>query len=314
LANEDQQLCRTSFKTAGGLAHFAERAPSLRWSRAKGANQPSNIERTKLIVTPQLIHDDFQYSDSEHALYLREGYHFFSPFLTAEGLAWCRKNLDAMLERLQPGRNPEEILSAHQQESWLWELATQPRLLDMVEKQIGPNIVLWASQCLCKPPRSGRPVPWHQDAPYWNVSGKLAGGIWLPLDDIGEDNGAMAVLPGWHKKGHLKIHERGGTWFKDEIDSSVLPHNIDDLKVNYYIKAGALATHDTMIPHNSSPNLSDRWRRVIVLRYMDASGTMGDKTFSNYHTGEPFPRRFFLVRGEDVAKKGLETCPFASCT
>jgi hypothetical protein len=259
----------------------------------------------------QVIHPGFLYGEAADAFYLRQGYAFLDPFLSEQGLARCRQNLDAMLARLQPGRNPEEILSAHQQERWLWDLATEPRLLDMIEKQIGPNIVLWASQCLCKPPRSGRPVPWHQDAPYWNITGKLAGGIWLPLDDIGDDNGAMAVLPGWHTKGQLKIRERGGNWFKDEIDPAMLPENIDALKVNYFIKAGTLATHDTMIPHNSSPNQSDRWRRVIVLRYMDAAGEMGEKTFTNYHTGEPFPRRGFLVRGKDVSNRGWATSPFA---
>lgn len=96
-------------------------------------------------MTPQLIHDDFAYRDAEHDFYLREGYRFLDPFLTAEGLDWCRQNLDVMLGQLQTGRNPEEILSAHQQAPWLWALATQPKLLDMVEKQIGPNIVLWAS-------------------------------------------------------------------------------------------------------------------------------------------------------------------------
>lgn len=260
-------------------------------------------------MIPQLIHDKFLYGDAEHEQYLREGYCLLDPFLSEKGLAWCRQQLETMLVCLQPGRNPEEVLSAHQQEPWLWELATQPKLLDMVERQIGPNIVFWASQCLCKPPRSGRSVPWHQDAPYWNISGKLAGGIWIALDDIGEDNGAMAVLPRWHTKGELRIRNRGGSWFKDEIDPSALPENIDELKVNYYIKAGALATHDTMIPHNSSPNLSERWRRVVVLRYMDAAGEMGDKMFPNYRTGEQFPRRFFLVRGKDVMGKGLPTSP-----
>ncbi len=263
-------------------------------------------------MTPQIIHDAFRYGDADHGHYLREGYCFFDPFLSNEGLAWCRQNLDAMLARLQPGRNPEEILSAHQQEPWLWELATHPRLLDMVEKQIGPNIVFWASQCLCKPPRSGRSVPWHQDAPYWNISGKLAGGIWIALDDICDDNGAMAVLPRWHTKGQLKIRERGGSWFKDEIDPSALPANVEELQISYYLKAGSLATHDTMIPHSSLPNRSDRWRRVIVLRYMDAAGQMGDKMFTDYRTGEPFPRRFFLVRGNDVAGKGLPTSPFTA--
>jgi hypothetical protein len=61
------------------------------------------------------------------------------------------------------------------------DLATQAAVLDMIEKQIGPNIVLWSSHLICKPPRSGMHVPWHQDTPYWNISGPLPGSIWLAL-------------------------------------------------------------------------------------------------------------------------------------
>jgi hypothetical protein len=49
-----------------------------------------------------------------------------------------------------------------------------------------------------------------------------------------------------------------------------------------------------------------------VFRYMEAVGEMGDRMFSNYCNGEPFPRRFFLVRGQDVAGKGLPTSPFVT--
>jgi hypothetical protein len=122
----------------------------------------------------------------------------------------------------------------------------------------------------------------------------------------------MAVLPRWHAKGSLKTRTRGGSWFKDEVDPSMLPGNIDELKVSYYIKADTLARHDTMIPHKSSPNMSERWRRVILLHCMDAAGEMGDKTYTNDRIGESFPRRFFLVRGEDAAGKGLPTSPFVA--
>lgn len=261
-------------------------------------------------MTTQLIHDDFHYGDDEHEHYLREGYCFLEPFLTDAGLQWCRENIEGMLSRLEAGRKPEEIYSAHQQERWLWELASQPRILDVVEKQCGPNVVLWSTHCLCKPPQSGRPVPWHQDAPYWNVSGDFPGAVWIALDDIDDDNGAMAVLPRWHTKGQLKIRERGESFFNDEIDPVALPDDIDNLKVPYKIKAGTMATHDTWIPHNSPPNRSDRWRRVIVLRYMPAEGVFGNREYPDYRTGELFPRRFFLMRGNDVQNVGLEHSPF----
>jgi hypothetical protein len=85
---------------------------------------------------------------------------------------------------------------------------------------------------------------------------------------------------------------------------------VEDNKVQYRIPAGGMAIHDTMIPHRSVPNSSDRWRRVLVLRYMRADGDMGEKMYEDYRTGDPVARRYFLVRGEDVLNRGLERSPF----
>ena len=71
-----------------------------------------------------------------------------------------------------------------------------------------------------------------------------------------------------------------------------------------------MATHDTMLPHSSTPNRSDRWRRHIGFRYMAADGQLADKSYRNFRTLEPFPREFFLVRGEDVKGYGLKRSPF----
>jgi hypothetical protein len=65
-----------------------------------------------------------------------------------------------------------------------------------------------------------------------------------------------------------------------------------------------------MIPHNSPPNRSDRWRRVLVLRYLAAGGQLGTKTYLHHRTAEPFQREFFLVRGKDVQGLNLRRTPF----
>jgi hypothetical protein len=67
-----------------------------------------------------------------------------------------------------------------------------------------------------------------------------------------------------------------------------------------------------MIPHNSYPNQSDRWRRVLVLRYMSAAGNFGPKDYPDYRNGDPFPRTGFLVCGQDTEKRGWEHSPFAA--
>ena len=256
----------------------------------------------------QIIDGAFHYGDEEHAQYERDGYCLFPRFLTDEGLAECRAEIDGMLARLQPGRATDEIISAHEQEPWIWELATQPEVLDVIERQVGGNILFWASHLICKPPHSGRGIPWHQDAPYWNVTARLPGGLWIGFDDMDADNGAMSVLPGYQHT-QLPIRDSGDELFDEEIDPASLPEDFESSAVQYRFPAGGMAIHHTMIPHTSLPNRSDRWRRVLVLRYMAAGGTLGAKQYEDYRNGEPFDRTFYVVRGRDEVNQGLPTRP-----
>jgi hypothetical protein len=231
--------------------------------------------------------------------------------LSDEGLSHCQREIELMVrEKKQPDLPADRMISTHQQEPWLWELATQSALLDMVERQIGPNIVLWASHLVCKPPHSGSPVPWHQDTPYWNIGGPLPGSIWLAIDDIDSENGGMCLLPEWHNRGVLPRRSTGKDVFSEEIAPEALPPNVEHLKLQYEFPAGWLATHDTMLPHTSEPNKSDRWRRVIVLRYMTPTGEMGEKIYNDYRDGKPFKREYYLVRGESCGNPRLKDNPF----
>jgi hypothetical protein len=258
-----------------------------------------------------LIHDDFTYTEADHTSYTEQGYRIFDHFLSEDGLATCRTEIDAIFTRLEPGRDHAQIYSAHQQEPWMFDLARDPAILDMLEHQIGPNIVLWSSHLICKAPGTGITIPWHQDAPYWNVKGVLPAGIWIAFDDMDEDNGAMSVLPGWHTKGKLPTKPNPDCiTFDTRIDPAALPENANELRAQYRMPAGGAAIHDTMIPHVSRPNVSERWRRVLVLRYIRADAELGDKEYEDYRDGSSFPRRFFLVRGEDTNARELETTPF----
>ena len=46
-------------------------------------------------------------------------------------------------------------------------LIADERLLDVAQAFIGPNIALFASHYIVKPPFDGMPVLWHQDGSYW---------------------------------------------------------------------------------------------------------------------------------------------------
>ena len=90
-----------------------------------------------------LIDARFVYGEQEHQQYLQDGYHIFDHFLTDAGLADCRRHIDRMLEQLHPETAPDAIIGTHLIERWVWDLATHPRLLDMIERQIGRSPPGW---------------------------------------------------------------------------------------------------------------------------------------------------------------------------
>ena len=64
---------------------------------------------------------------------------FLSPVTLASLSDHCRRLVDSRV----PGLGADRIISAHQVDRTLFELATHPKILDAVQKQIGPNILLW---------------------------------------------------------------------------------------------------------------------------------------------------------------------------
>jgi len=258
--------------------------------------------------TERVIDEAFSYGDAENAKYEGEGYCIFQKFLTPAALGECRVEIDRMLQQLQPGRATDDIIGAHEQEPWIWDLATQPELLDLIERQVGEDILFWSSHLICKPPQSGRGIPWHQDAPYWNVTARLPAGVWIGFDNMDVDNGAMCVLPGFQNQ-KLPIRQSGDDLFDEEIDPAGMPEHFESNAVQYRFPAGGMAIHHTMIPHTSFPNRSGRWRRVLVLRYMAAGGTLGQKQYEDYRNGTPFDRKYYVVRGTDPVNQGLPTRP-----
>ena len=261
----------------------------------------------------EILEHQFLYGDKEHAQYVREGYCIFDRFLSNEGLTYCRRQIDRMVDQRHRDISSEAIIGSHLVERWVWELATHPRILDMIERQIGPNITFWSSHLIAKPPRTGQRVPWHQDGVEWtNVNGNFGGSVWIAFDDVDQESGTMSIIPGWHDRGELPRikHKDDHDVFKWDIDVGTLPGNVDQIKVRYDLKAGQAAIHHVMMPHESGPNRSDQWRRAMVFRYISPDGELGGSTYYDYRTKEPMRRAFFLVRGRDVHGLGLPRGPF----
>jgi len=251
-------------------------------------------------VGTQIIEPDFHYTDVQHESYESLGFCIFDKFLTPEAVRQGRQHIDRIVAQRAEGFPIGEILAPHQLgEEWLWEISTHKKVLDLVERQLGPNIVFWQTTLLTKEPFTGIAVPWHQDQPYWVVSPPVVT-LWVTFDDVDSENGTMSVLPRWHNRGALPVVKEEGKFFDLSIDLDSLPANADEMAVAYVMKAGQAAIHNSMIPHLSVPNRSNRWRRVLTIHYSRADAAeMGHRRYEDYRNRNPFDREYYLVRGEN---------------
>lgn len=148
--------------------------------------------------------------------------------------------------------------------SGLYDIATDPRILDHVEDIIGPDILCWASAILSKKPHDPKRVPWHQDASFWQLSPARTVTVWLAIDDADEENSAMRFIPGTHDRGALETSARdaGAVFHKGTANAEALGQPFTNA-----LKAGQISLHADMLVHGSRANTSNRRRCGLTLRY-----------------------------------------------
>jgi len=115
-----------------------------------------------------------------------------------------------------------------------------------------------------KPP-GGREVSWHQDHAYWQPELDYhALGVWLPLQDVTVEMGAMQFLPGSHRRGLLRHRH-----LEDPIHNLLAadePFDPADA-VACPLKAGGATFHHAETLHYTAPNTTDRVRRAFPMEF-----------------------------------------------
>jgi ectoine hydroxylase-related dioxygenase (phytanoyl-CoA dioxygenase family) len=169
------------------------------------------------------------------------------------------------------GRDAYSVQSFHLKSRTMWDIASNPAILDRVQDILGPNFVMWGSHMFCKMPNDGRtmrPVPLHQDATYWPFQTTRTCTVWLALDDADEENSAMLFVPGSHRVVIPWNHfDEPGAVLANETPeplSHALPG--EGLHTNA-MPAGYVSMHADLLIHGSAPNLSARRRCGLTLRY-----------------------------------------------
>lgn len=230
--------------------------------------------------------------------YERDGYVVFPNVLDADLIQEASDHV-AWLQQKHPELRPEHLGHVLMTDDPFWvRLVGDDRLLDIVEPFIGPNIALFASHYICKPPLEGQPVLWHQDGSYWPLEPMEVITIWLAVDDSDPENGCMRVIPGSHRM-DLQALQRT-TEIPNVLSSQIDPALVDESKaVDIVVKAGGVSVHHPNIIHGSNANHSPRRRCGLTIRYIPTTTRILLKENWQLTPEGRFPSAF-LLRGEAV--------------
>ena len=223
-------------------------------------------------------------SAAEVETYRREGYLVLPDVLTLAEVAALQRVTDEFVERsravtnhtemfdLEDGHTPSEprlrrIISPHLWHSVYAELVRHPRIVAALCALWGPNVRFDQSKLNMKSADFGSPVEWHQDWAFYPHTNDDLAAVGVMIDDVGEDNGPMLVLPRSHT-GPIYDHHADGR-FCGAIDVS--RSNLDvSCAVPCLGCAGTITIHHARLIHGSATNRSARPRRFLLHQYRAA--------------------------------------------
>lgn len=160
--------------------------------------------------------------------------------------------------------------------------ARNPKILDVIESLLGPDLKLYQDQLFMKPPRIGSRQRYHQDAPLgFYIDPPAMVTCWAAFDEATIENGCLWMLPGTHQFGVIEKSQ----W--EEYENLSLAGQLPAERP-IELKAGSCSFHHGLILHCSRVNLTDKRRRGYATHYVSAHCR---------YTGDPAQNDAMLVRG-----------------
>ena len=227
-----------------------------------------------------------------------------------------------------PGPNAE-IYGDKQKRSFFGDVDTWTRtpgfrsfVLDSPAAEIAASVMqsseatLLYDQLLVKEQGSQEKTPWHQDQPYWAVSGRQVCSIWVPMDPIDEAS-SPEYIRGSHHWGefnpqHFDDHspyEGTGLPTLPDIEADREAYDI----TRFGLEPGDCLLFQAMIVHGAPGNSSMTHRRRGYAtrwlgddaRYCKRSGEVAIPTFppklkdGDAFSGEMFPTVFSAAKSRN---------------
>jgi ectoine hydroxylase-related dioxygenase (phytanoyl-CoA dioxygenase family) len=175
---------------------------------------------------------EFVLPDGTAADFVKDGAVVLRGVLSANDLALLERGIEHNLAHLSPlamvasepddpGRFVEDFCTWQDNPAY-GEVLCDSALPHIATQLMGSRTArIYHDHLLVKEPGTRQPTPWHQDQPYYNVSGRQNVSFWIPVDPVPRDS-TLRFVAGSH----------AGTWY--------MPRTFRDQQAKWFPE-GALA-------------------------------------------------------------------------
>lgn len=206
-------------------------------------------------------------TEKQISSYVQNG--FVSPlrFLSEEQTAVHRRTMESAESKVGKLHYKAKVYTILQSP---FELATLPDVLDVVERLIGPDILIYNAEYLVKEPQTPSFVSWHQDLTYWGFDSDDLVSMWLALSPATQESGCMRMIPGSHAGGmmeHIKTRDENNVLYQGQTVAGV----DESESVVCALQPGEASFHHGWTLHASMPNHSNDRRIGLNVTYLRPS-------------------------------------------
>lgn len=157
-----------------------------------------------------------------------------------------------------------ECLEMH--DPYFANLSKKGKITDLAKNLLKDDVISRGVHYFSKPPGLSKSTPPHQDGYYFCITPNEAVTVWIPLDDMDEQNGAITYIAESHKKGVIS-HDAS---FVLGFSQGLASENPTEFgrEVVCPVKRGDCLVHHSLMIHSAGANTSNnRQRRAVSSVY-----------------------------------------------
>jgi phytanoyl-CoA hydroxylase len=175
-------------------------------------------------------------------------------------------------------------------------LPAHPNLVAMLNAMLGPDLLLFRSTLMLKPPYHGSTHGFHQDSAYWPMDPPTQVTVSIALTDATAENGCIRVIPGSHK---WEVKHWGDIWRAD--NTGMTDDDEADLsgQIEAPLKAGSALFFHSRIVHGSGANKSPHPRNTALYAYFPPNVRYTPEIMP----GSPMEQTYRVISGVDGKKE-----------